>query len=205
MRALVDHGPGHQAWEEAQLPTIVDDTDARDFAVRGLMMRSRAAALLLPLVVGSIALGACGSSAKTSSQTSSTGAAPGSSAPNVVVLGSATTEFTLTVAHASVTAGDVTFTVRNAGKLDHEMVVLKTDVAFDKLPIADAGDPPVAVATGANKVDEADNVGETGSPNLKPGQSRTFTIKNLAAGTYVLVCNLEGHYAGGMRAALTVS
>lgn len=122
-----------------------------------------------------------------------------------MVLGSPANEFTLSVSPGSTAAGDVTFAVMNAGAIEHELVVLQTDLAFDKLPIVDAGDPPAAVATGANKVDEANNVGETGEPNLKPGEARSFTIKGLASGAYVLVCNLPGHYGGGMRAAFTVS
>jgi uncharacterized cupredoxin-like copper-binding protein len=111
---------------------------------------------------------------------------------------------TLTASPSVVPSGDVAFVVKNAGTIDHEAVVLKTDVAFDKLPITYGGDPPAPVKTGANKVSEDANVGETGDPNLKPGESRTFTVKNMAAGKYVIVCNLEGHYGKGMRAPLTV-
>ena len=69
--------------------------------------------------------------------------------------------------------------MRNSGAVDHELLVLKTDTPFNKLPIVDSGDPPVPVKSGADKVDEGTKVGETGDPNLKPGQTRTFTIKNL--------------------------
>ena len=48
------------------------------------------------------------------------------------------------------------------------------------------------------------NIGETGDPNLKPGDTRTFTIKNMTAGNYVIVCNIAEHYGQGMRAPLTV-
>ncbi len=102
-------------------------------------------------------------------------------------------------------AGDVTFAVKNLGTIDHEMIVLKTDTPFDQIPVADSGDPPAPVTSGADKVDEADNVGETGDPDLTPGTTRTFTIKALAAGHYVLVCNLAKHYGLGMRAAFTVT
>ena len=105
---------------------------------------------------------------------------------------------------SSARAGDITFRVKNLGTTEHEMIVLKTDTPFDQLPVADAGDPPVPVKTGANKVDEANNVGETGDPNLKPGETRSFTVK-LTAGKYVLVCNLAGHYQMGMRAPFTVT
>src|SRR6202043_184053 len=106
---------------------------------------------------------------------------------------------------ASAPAGDVTFNVKNLGTIDHELIVLKTDTAFDQLPVVDGGDPPAPVATGADKVDEGTKAGETGDPNLKPGETRAFTIKGMAAGKYVLVCNLAKHYGLGMRAPLTVT
>ena len=31
----------------------------------------------------------------------------------------------------------------------------------------------------------------------KPGGTRTFTIKHMNAGHYVVVCNIAGHYAHG--------
>jgi uncharacterized cupredoxin-like copper-binding protein len=105
---------------------------------------------------------------------------------------------------SSAPAGNVTFRVKNLGTMEHEMIVLKTDTPFDQLPVADAGDPPAPVTSGANKVDEANNVGETGDPNLQPGETRTFTVK-LDPGKYVLVCNLAGHYQMGMRASFTVT
>jgi len=104
----------------------------------------------------------------------------------------------------SAPAGDVTFNVKNLGTIDHELVVIKTDTPFDQIPITDSGDPPAPVTTGADKIDEANNIGETGDPNLKPGESRSFTIKGLAPGHYVLVCNIAKHYGLGMRAAFTV-
>lgn len=112
---------------------------------------------------------------------------------------------TMTLATSTAPSGDVTFTVKNSGTIEHEMIVLKTDTAFDQLPIADAGDPPAPAKSGANKVDEGAKAGETGDPNLKPGESRTFTIKGMSPGRYVLVCNIADHYRLGMRAAFTVS
>jgi uncharacterized cupredoxin-like copper-binding protein len=105
---------------------------------------------------------------------------------------------------SSVKAGDVTFTVKNLGTIDHELVVLKTTAPYNKLPIADAGDPPAPVATGADKVSEDGNIGETGDPNLKPGDTRVFVIKKMVPGTYALVCNIARHYGLGMTAPFTV-
>ena len=106
---------------------------------------------------------------------------------------------------SSAPSGTVTFVVKNSGTIDHELIVLQTDVPFDQLPVVDGGDPPAPVSAGADKVSEDTNVGETGDPNLKPGDTRTFTIKNMKPGHYVLVCNLAKHYGMGMRAAFTVT
>jgi uncharacterized cupredoxin-like copper-binding protein len=111
---------------------------------------------------------------------------------------------TIVTFQSSVKAGNVTFTVKNLGTIEHEMVVLKTSIPFDKLPVVDAGDPPAPVKSGADKVDEAANIGETGDPNLKPGDTRVFVIKNMVPGKYVLVCNIAKHYGLGMRAPFTV-
>ena len=111
----------------------------------------------------------------------------------------------ITVSPSSVRAGDVTFVVKNTGTIDHEMIVLKTDTPYDKLPVVDGGDPPAPVATGADKVDEGTSVGETGDPNVKPGETRTFTVTNMVAGKYVLVCNIAKHYGMGMRVGFTVN
>ena len=69
----------------------------------------------------------------------------------------------------------------------------------------DAGDPPAPATSGANKIDEANSIGETGNPNLNSGTTRTFTIKNMTAGSYALVCNIADHYTKGMRAAFIVT
>ena len=111
----------------------------------------------------------------------------------------------LTPFAATAPAGDVTFNVKNLGTVAHEMIVAKTDTPFDQLPIADSGDPPAPVTSGADKVDEAAKVGETGDPNLQPGDTRTFTITGLVPGKYALFCNLAKHYGLGMRAAFTVT
>jgi uncharacterized cupredoxin-like copper-binding protein len=112
---------------------------------------------------------------------------------------------TVVTFQTSVKAGDVTFTVKNLGTIEHELVVLKTTAPYNKLPIADSGDPPAPVATGADKVSEDGNIGETGDPNLKPGDTRVFVIKKMVPGTYALVCNIARHYGLGMTAPLTVT
>ena len=46
-------------------------------------------------------------------------------------------------------------------------------------------------------------VGKTASDYLKAGDSANFAL-TLPVGHYVLLCNLPGHYAGGMRNDFTV-
>jgi uncharacterized cupredoxin-like copper-binding protein len=178
------------------------------------MPRLKSTPMLVSMVLGAALVAGCSSSSSTKSP--STTAAPGGGV-TVPTAGTGTTvnvtvsdtsglngPMTLVPSVASVSAGDVSFAVKNTGTIDHEMIVLKTATPFDQLPVVDGGDPPAPVTSGADKVDEANNVGETGDPNLKPGESRTFTIKALAPGSYVLVCNIAKHYGLGMRAAFTV-
>ena len=159
-------------------------------------------ALLLVAVVG------CSSSSKTSSSSSSPSSSssggvvvPSGSSGNAVSVTVSDTKgtdgsMTLVASPTSTTSGDVSFTVKNTGTIDHEVVVLKTDTAFDQLKVGDSE---------ADKVDESTSVGETGDPALKPGESRTFTVSGMAAGSYVLVCNIAKHYGLGMRSAFKVS
>ena len=102
-----------------------------------------------------------------------------------------TTQF-LKVEPVTVAAGPTTFTLTNSGTKKHEMVVLKTDEAIDAL----------AVDTATNKVSEATTVGEVGETDI--GKVGTVTL-DLKPGKYILVCNIEKHYAQGMRTAFTVT
>jgi uncharacterized cupredoxin-like copper-binding protein len=85
--------------------------------------------------------------------------------------------------------GKVTFAVRNAGKLKHEFVVIKTKRAAGKLPVKGAR----AVETG--------RVGKL--PVFKPGQTKRLTL-TLKAGHYALICNLAAHYKAGQYSNFNV-
>jgi uncharacterized cupredoxin-like copper-binding protein len=177
------------------------------------MQRGRLMIVGLAPILALSVLAGCGSSSKTVSSTTTTSAmtstttVPSGNTVHVTVsdtkgLGG---PMTLVAAPASVQAGDVTFVVKNTGTIDHEMIVLQTSTPYNKLPVVDGGDPPAPVTSGATKVSETHNIGETGDPNLKSGETRTFTIKNMVAGSYALVCNIAQHYQKGMRAAFTVT
>lgn len=90
----------------------------------------------------------------------------------------------------SVKHGVITFTVRNDGKLAHELVVLKTKMAPAKLRVKRGRAIPVG------------RVGRV-SP-VRPHASRVLTLM-LSAGRYVLLCNLPGHYQAGQRIGFGVS
>lgn len=156
-------------------------------------IRSTAAALLMFGLVT-----ACGSSSPSSSPAATsagggvTVAAAADGTPVAVTAADTSdTAQTLTVTPASVKAGKVTFTFKNTGNRQHEMIVLKTDEAPDKLVIG-----------ADNKVSEDKSVGEISETDKGKTVTKTF---DLAAGNYVLVCNIEKHYGQGMRSAFTVT
>jgi uncharacterized cupredoxin-like copper-binding protein len=97
-------------------------------------------------------------------------------------------EFKIAVGHKSAEHGKVTFTVANTGKFKHELVVIKTSTPAAKLPVSGG---------------QASEKGSVGEVELAAGKSKRLTL-SLAKGHYALICNLPGHYKGGMRTDLTV-
>ena len=105
-------------------------------------------------------------------------------------------EFKVELSAATVPAGSVTFSVTNNGTVVHEFVVFKTDDAEDALPKSSDG----------TEVDEEDSsltsMGEV--EDVAVGATKSFTA-TLAAGNYVAICNVVGHYGSGMHVHFTVS
>ncbi|MFL9896629.1 cupredoxin domain-containing protein [Paraburkholderia fungorum] len=95
---------------------------------------------------------------------------------------------------SDVKAGTVTFEVSNAPDtgLKHELVVLKTDLAADKLP----------VKNGRVSESQFKKMGEV--EDIDPGKNKRLTLK-LAPGHYVLICNQPGHYSMGLHTSLLVT
>jgi uncharacterized cupredoxin-like copper-binding protein len=77
----------------------------------------------------------------------------------------------------------VTFVVRNAGKLKHEFVVVKTAKAAGSL--AGANDDEASEKGAVDKIEQ-----------INPGQVKRLTT-TLTRGHYSLLCNLTGHYKAG--------
>lgn len=105
----------------------------------------------------------------------------------------ATASMGITVDAATVPAGEVTFRVTNESmNMIHEMVVV---------PLSADGTLPYDATAMMVDEDGAGAIGEVSE--LDPGATGTVTL-HLAAGTYVLICNVPGHYAGGMWTTITV-
>jgi uncharacterized cupredoxin-like copper-binding protein len=122
-------------------------------------------------------------------------AACAGSTPPPSALSANLSEFKVGMTSAKAAAGTVTFTIKNTGAVMHEFVVIKSDLATDKLP-----------ATAEGKVDEASTElsGIDEVEDIAPGATATLKV-DLAVGRYVLICNIPGHYTGGMRTALEVA
>jgi uncharacterized cupredoxin-like copper-binding protein len=96
---------------------------------------------------------------------------------------------------ASVPAGAVRFDLVNNGPSTHELIVVRTDRTPGRLPLQRDGLTVDEEAPGLHALDEAEG--------LDIADHRTLLLR-LPPGHYVLFCNMEGHYLGGMHAALTV-
>jgi len=101
-------------------------------------------------------------------------------------------DFSIDLASSTAPAGSVTFNVQNEGPSTHEFVIIKTDDAPDALPTNNGA----VDESGLNIVDENESI----------APSTTATLQNnLEAGSYVIICNLPGHYEAGMHTAFTVT
>jgi uncharacterized cupredoxin-like copper-binding protein len=96
-------------------------------------------------------------------------------------------------------AGDVTFTVTNGGSFPHEFVVIQGE-SYESLPLTEAG------AVIEDQLPTGALLGRTA--RIATGASEDLTV-TLAAGKYVLLCNLGGggnsHAGQGQRLNITVS
>ncbi len=105
-----------------------------------------------------------------------------------------THEMAIRLSQSSVSAGKVEFVVTNASKIPHEMAVIKTDLAVNKLPLTQNGldklktGQPFAQYGGQK-------IGEINTDELRSGATKLLTL-NLKPGTYLIVSNRPGFQAG---------
>jgi uncharacterized cupredoxin-like copper-binding protein len=141
--------------------------------------------MAIGLVVAALVAAGCGGTAASPSAAASASAAAGSIAVEL-------SEWKVVPTPATATAGSVTFAVTNAGSQTHEFVVVQTDMKADALPVT------------GGKIDESALTPVDEIEDIAAGATPSLTV-DLAAGHYVLLCNIETHYEQGMHADLDVS
>jgi plastocyanin len=100
------------------------------------------------------------------------------------------TEFKFAPDALTADAGKIEVTLSNAGSAPHEIVFIKTKL------------DPGALEPGTDgRVSEKGAVGEV--PEIEGGATKSATI-SFKPGNYVFVCNVPGHYQGGMHGTLVV-
>ena len=102
-------------------------------------------------------------------------------------------DFSINVSTQHVAPGPVTFHVTNRGPDEHELIVIRERGA--QLPLR----------TDGITVNEEQLTPETvgGLNPGAPGAVRDLTVR-LKKGRYVLLCNMAGHFMGGMHAVVVV-
>ena len=102
-------------------------------------------------------------------------------------------DFTIKASPARVSAGDVVFRARNRGPDAHELIIIRGRVAGLKLR-----------SDGMTVNEEALEPSTVGTlePGA-PGSVRELHVK-LKPGRYVLLCNMSGHFMGGMHTVVVV-
>ena len=120
----------------------------------------------------------------------------GDATPKGTLVSVRLSDYHLTTQRLAVPAGYVTFRIHNAGPSTHEFIVARSEVAVDALPLRANG---ITVDEDSKKLHPAGEL-----VDVRLDSTRNLTLK-LAAGHYVLFCNLEGHYRGGMYALVEVT
>jgi len=110
-------------------------------------------------------------------------------------IGATEVDYKITLDESSAPAGDVTFDITNDAEQTHEFVVFKTDLPEDQLPTNADGDVDEE-GEGVTHIDEVEDI--------TAGSTESLSV-TLDAGSYVVLCNLPGHYRQGMHASFTVS
>jgi uncharacterized cupredoxin-like copper-binding protein len=104
-----------------------------------------------------------------------------------------TEDYQINLSTTTMKAGEITFNIQNtASDLEHEFVVVDTDLAPADMPLNADGD-----------VDEDQITVVDEQEAIQAGESATLTV-TLDPGHYVIMCNLPGHFAQGMHIEITV-
>src|SRR3954451_11317991 len=144
------------------------------------------------LIMGCSSAGG-GSAAATSSavipaSAAATSAASASGSGSATTVAATESEFKIDLASTTAPAGPVTFHIKNGGTTLHEFVVVRTDLAAAKLPLASSAPEVDEDSKDLTSVDEVEDIAAGATADLKV---------DLPAGHYVVICNVPGHYSSG--------
>ena len=122
-------------------------------------------------------------------------------------------EWYLDIDKTTVPAGRVTFIASNVGNVEHELVVLKTDLHFEEL-IMNRG---LALGQGSEVMEEESGIVVGRIPKEDPETCKTRNCQeilfpretgtetfSLAPGNYVVMCNRPMHYEQLQKVAFVV-
>lgn len=101
-------------------------------------------------------------------------------------------DFGIDLNQSTLSAGPLTFNLVNEGPSVHEFVIVRSDMEPDSLPVVN-GEVNEAVL---DAVDEVEDIAVDSTSEL---------AVNLEPGSYIVICNITGHYEAGMHAGFTVS
>jgi uncharacterized cupredoxin-like copper-binding protein len=103
-------------------------------------------------------------------------------------------DFSITPPTQTIRTGDVLLRASNLAPITHEFIVVRTDLPSNRLPVG-----PDGLSVNEDRLSSMGEIEEAA-----PGETGTLSL-TLPPGHYVFFCNLEGHYLGGMHAALQVT
>jgi plastocyanin len=104
---------------------------------------------------------------------------------------------------STLTPGVHTIGLINHGKMEHELVMFKTDLSDLHMPLKADGDVNEDSPLLTKFVDSGSGPA-VDAYAVPPGHTETFKTDYLTPGHYVAVCNLPGHYKLGMSLNVTV-
>lgn len=113
------------------------------------------------------------------------------------------TEWSVETNKESLPEGPIDFTIQNDGEREHELLIVRTDIAIDELPAKDDGsfDEDAAGVDVKEEIEDIEDGDETG---------RSYTLD---PGAYILLCNIvediddveTSHFEQGMATEFTIT
>jgi uncharacterized cupredoxin-like copper-binding protein len=92
--------------------------------------------------------------------------------------------------------GSINVEAANFGSIQHELLVVKSDLAPSAYPVDKNGDI-IEDDPSVNLLSDGDNI--------DPQRTQTRTVDLTQPGTYLFVCNIPGHFKAGMYSVVTVA